>query len=246
MLVAALGLAALAAALLHVASSSLASALGPAGQVDDAVAGLAAGAGGLLAGAWALGGLLVVAARTAPQASRAAGVLHRAGGRLLPAVLRGALVAALGVGPLAAAAPALAAPAASGVVLDVTSGTALTVPVDSAATDGARAPDAVGAAPDVTWRPTAPVRPKEEATTAAEALVVPAPRPQVGAGEVVVVRGDTLWGIAARSLPAGADDAEVAATWPAWYAANRHVVGDDPDLLRPGQVLRAPVEETTR
>ena len=25
-----------------------------------------------------------------------------------------------------------------------------------------------------------------------------------------------------------------------WYAANRDVIGDDPSLLRPGQVLRAP------
>jgi nucleoid-associated protein YgaU len=60
------------------------------------------------------------------------------------------------------------------------------------------------------------------------------------AREVVVVRGDTLWDIARRALPAGADDGEVADAWPAWYAANRHVVGPDPDLLRPGQRLVVP------
>ena len=53
-------------------------------------------------------------------------------------------------------------------------------------------------------------------------------------------RGDTLWSIAARRLGEGATDAEVAAAWPRWYAANRDVVGPDPDLLLPGQVLHAP------
>ena len=53
-------------------------------------------------------------------------------------------------------------------------------------------------------------------------------------------RGDTLWSIAARHLGPDASDAEIAHAWPAWFEANRGVVGDDPDLLRPGQVLRAP------
>ena len=35
-------------------------------------------------------------------------------------------------------------------------------------------------------------------------------------------------------------DADRAAEWPRWWAANRDVVGDDPDLLRPGQRLVAP------
>ena len=57
---------------------------------------------------------------------------------------------------------------------------------------------------------------------------------------VVVRPGDTLWALAARSLPAPATDAERAAEWPRWWAANREVVGDDPDLLLPGQRLAAP------
>ena len=56
---------------------------------------------------------------------------------------------------------------------------------------------------------------------------------------MVVRRGDTLWSIAARQLGADASEAEVAAAWPL-FAANRAVVGADPDLLLPGQVLRAP------
>ncbi|MCO7274346.1 LysM peptidoglycan-binding domain-containing protein [Cellulosimicrobium cellulans] len=58
--------------------------------------------------------------------------------------------------------------------------------------------------------------------------------------EVVVVRGDSLWSIAARHLPDGATDAQVADAVQRWYAANVEVVGDDPDLVRPGQVLVAP------
>lgn len=60
------------------------------------------------------------------------------------------------------------------------------------------------------------------------------------APEVVVVRGDSLWSIAARHLPAGSTDRQVADAVERWYATNAHVVGADPDLVRPGQVLVAP------
>lgn len=56
----------------------------------------------------------------------------------------------------------------------------------------------------------------------------------------VVRRGDSLWAIAAAELGPGAPDAAVAARWPQWYAANNAVIGPDPELLLPGQVLRAP------
>lgn len=57
--------------------------------------------------------------------------------------------------------------------------------------------------------------------------------------------GDSLWRVAAARLAARGDpatDAATAAEWPRWYAANRGVIGPDPDLLRPGQVLTPPVE----
>ena len=57
---------------------------------------------------------------------------------------------------------------------------------------------------------------------------------------MTVRRGDTLWDLAARGLGPAASDAEIAAEWPRWYAANRDVVGADPDLLLPGQQLLAP------
>jgi hypothetical protein len=94
-------------------------------------------------------------------------------------------------------------------------------------------PDAGPVAPG--WVPTRPLqRPQPSA-----ALVV-AGRPQRGAVEVVVHRGDTLWDIVVRQLGPQATDAEVATAWPRWFAANRDVIGGNPDLVKPGQVLRSP------
>ena len=56
----------------------------------------------------------------------------------------------------------------------------------------------------------------------------------------VVRRGDTLWDIAARHLGPAATAAQIAGEWPRWYAANRQVIGADPDRIRPGQRLAPP------
>ncbi len=65
---------------------------------------------------------------------------------------------------------------------------------------------------------------------------MPAPAPDT----VVVSRGDCLWSIAAAHLPTGSSEAEIAAAWPRWYAANRETIGADPDLILPGQRLTIP------
>jgi nucleoid-associated protein YgaU len=74
----------------------------------------------------------------------------------------------------------------------------------------------------------------------------PAPRPHRATGpassESVTVRpGDTLWSIAAAHTDRRAS-ARVARTWPRWYAANRAVIGADPNHIVPGQVLHTPTE----
>ena len=56
----------------------------------------------------------------------------------------------------------------------------------------------------------------------------------------VVVSGDTLWGLAAAALPAGASPREITEAWHRWYSANRATIGADPDLLLPGAVLELP------
>ncbi|MGA4777775.1 LysM peptidoglycan-binding domain-containing protein [Cellulosimicrobium sp. AB352] len=74
---------------------------------------------------------------------------------------------------------------------------------------------------------------------AALAVTRDVPGPEA-APEVVVVRGDSLWSIASRHLPAGSTDRQVAEAVERWHVTNAHVVGADPDLVRPGQVLVAP------
>lgn len=83
-----------------------------------------------------------------------------------------------------------------------------------------------------------PDRPTAGAPTRYTAL-----RPSVPV-RVVVRKGDSLWSIAARELGRSATAAAIAARWPDWYATNRQVIGTDPDLILPGQVLRIPPAPT--
>lgn len=56
-----------------------------------------------------------------------------------------------------------------------------------------------------------------------------------------VLPGETLWSIAADRL--GTDDVRrVARYWPRIHRANREVIGSNPSLIRPGQVLELPPE----
>lgn len=68
----------------------------------------------------------------------------------------------------------------------------------------------------------------------------PEPAAPVPVGTVVVAPGDSLWLLAAADLPAEATNAQIASSWKAWYEANVSVIGADPDLLLPGQVLHVP------
>jgi nucleoid-associated protein YgaU len=54
------------------------------------------------------------------------------------------------------------------------------------------------------------------------------------------MQGDSLWAIAARHLGHHATPLQVAREWPRWYAANRTVIGPNPNLIRVGQVLTVP------
>jgi nucleoid-associated protein YgaU len=58
--------------------------------------------------------------------------------------------------------------------------------------------------------------------------------------QVTVRPGDSLWSIAAGELGPGARAGDIAVAWPRWWAANRALVGADPNLIHPGQRLRAP------
>ncbi len=88
-----------------------------------------------------------------------------------------------------------------------------------------------------------PTRPSPTTDDAGLRLLAPSPRPGAAALDTVTVRrGDSLWSIAERHLGAAATDVQVARAWPQWYAANRAVIGDDPDLIHPGTQLVPPRE----
>lgn len=207
-------------------------------RADELLAALAAAAA-LACVAWlALGLVLALLARVPGSLGRAAVAVAHV---VTPRVLRRTAALVLGVGVVAGLAPgaSVAAPAHPA--------TTTAVAVTVVGTD----PDAVAvplpdpgfrSLPDPRWVPAAPaVRPQPDVRVLSRAPAAPASAP----AEVVVRRGDTLWSIVARHLGAGASDAEIAQAWPAWFAANRDVVGDDPDLVLPGQVLRAPQAVTS-
>lgn len=131
----------------------------------------------------------------------------------VPAWARRAVLAACGVA-LVGGSPALAAPVAvPPVPVDPTGGALVGLQLPDRTTGPAH--DASGA-PGTVWS---------------------ADR----AGRAVVVRpGDSLWRIAASLLPAHAGATDVAAVTDRLYALNRSAIGDDPDLITPGLVLRTP------
>ncbi|WP_275007142.1 hypothetical protein [Promicromonospora iranensis] len=115
---------------------------------------------------------------------------------------------------------------------------------------------------DLGWQPTARQTADQDRTGSrvADGPVSSSPRPRperltlVNRGQrtgtvreplVVVEPGDTLWAIAAGRLASGpggsgSSDAEVASAVTRWHQANRPVLGGNPDLIRPGTVLRQP------
>lgn len=89
---------------------------------------------------------------------------------------------------------------------------------------------------DPQWKPQGPV--VEPGPLAARHLR--APEAETAPTEVTVRAGDSLWSLAAAALGPFASDLEVAMEWPRFYQANRAVIGENPDLLVPGQVLVLP------
>jgi hypothetical protein len=191
---------------------------------------LCAGSSGLLLAWLTFAGLLTVLAALPGRLGRWAGDLSA---RVAPTVVRAAVAAALG-GSLAmstispGSSPQGTAVAAAATAAAVPSTAALAAPsLDPSP------PPAAG------WRPARPDRP---AAPPADVGLV-STRPTAGRSpdeEVVVRRADTLWSIAARHLGDQASAAEIAHEWPRWFAANRQLIGADPDRLVPGQRLVPP------
>lgn len=152
------------------------------------------------------------------------------------------LLAITALSSLSTAAPAFAAvPSATSTRAAATARATVTAqPADHSANHGASTSDPCEeeAAPTPGWMPEKPTRTDQVARVCAP-LVTGRPVAD-DSGEVVVHRGDTLWSIAATHLGPHADAQTIAAEWPRWYAANRHVIGDDPDLVHVGTRLLTP------
>ena len=91
---------------------------------------------------------------------------------------------------------------------------------------------------DPGWQPAAPVA--SPGLLAAPAVRAAEEAKTEEAGAVAVLAGDTLWDIAAQAMGPGASDVEIAMRWPRWYEANRAIIGQNPDVLLPGQILQPP------
>lgn len=186
--------------------------------------------------------LVLLAAAASAWASLVLAAVRRAGSQRLvrlervvaPGLVRRLAATAIGVGVLAGAGAAAATAA------PVTVAVQPLVPSWPAETPGAGAPPT---SPTTSTTPAPSASGPSEPGTPAGVSAVPQVR-QPGAApahDVVVTPGDSLWRIAEQHLPPGSDAGRVAAEWPRWWSANRAVVGDDPDLIRPGQHLSAPV-----
>jgi nucleoid-associated protein YgaU len=103
----------------------------------------------------------------------------------------------------------------------------------SAAAPTSKTPASTTTAPTSTSGPPAPASPASPTAGTTQA-------PPPATCELVVRAGDTLWDLAADRLPDGSADGVVGHEWRAWYGANADRLGEDPDLIRPGQVLVLP------
>ena len=210
-----------------------AAAVGP-----DQAALMAAGLLGWLVLLWLATGLIVMTAASAPGAvGRAAEAVAC---RLLPASVRQIAAGVLGLSLTTS--------------LAACSQTPSTAPLGSGSTGASRPaagpwlPGAAGS--EVDWPltagppgaplPTSPAAASAGPTHESAGQARSSAEARQRAGAVVVAAGDSLWLIAARRLGPGASPADVAAETHRWYAANVAVIGANPDLLRPGQVLAAP------
>ena len=183
---------------------------------DNAIAHLGGGALWCIAAWLGLGLLATAAAHSGGSERRLADIVSR---RLLPAAVRRVLTGAVGVGVALAPALALAAPTTAALAASAPAAPIPLWPVDPPAHAAPRTPPLWPV--DVTPR------------VAARA---------VSSTSVTVQPGDCLWSIAQQQLGTDAPPARIAALAHAWFQANRHVIGADPSLIHPGQVLQAPKE----
>lgn len=213
-------------------------AAGPAGPADGML--LMAGLGGTLLSLWLGLGMTLSALSALPGALGE--LCRRLAGRIAPAAVRKVVAFVLGTTLTAAFIPGTAVAGSS-------PGAGRPVVV-AAAQYGDRALRTVRtvrtvkgvavAAPDASFRFINDPPLAKDAMEAAPPPEWSSGRPERHDARVVVLRGDTLWSIAARHLGPAASSADIDAEWHRWLAANRDVIGADANLILPGQLLSPP------
>ena len=164
-----------------------------------------------------------------------AAVLERSGrtraaataGKLSPAFMRRLALAALGI-------QLVTAPLANASVQSGLPGTVGTDHVAAAVWSERSDGDTAGV--DPRWKPQGPASVPGPLTP----RQLRADAPATESSTLTVRAGDTLWGLTAASLGPFASDVEIAMAWPRLYESNKAVIGDNPHLLHPGQILRIP------
>ncbi len=227
------------------------------GAIEAAVASAALAIGACAAAVLAVGSLLLLLGHATRALGHAGRSLDTLAGRCTPVALRRVVALGLGAG-LGLLGPAgLAGADEPDLGWAVTSVATATPPAASASVPTEAPAPAEVEVPEPAATPTAAAPAVEAAAPAAGAApaeaaaesagdrgVAPAVEPSSTA-TVRVRPGDSLWSITASHL-GRASTAQIAAEWPRWYAANREVIGADPGLIHPGQVLVAPAESGAR
>ena len=190
------------------------------------------GAALCLLAAWVGVGLL--AAMTGRLPGTAGTAARRVAVVALPRALYRVAAGAAGLGVLLS--PALAS---AGVAHPGGTGASVVVPSPLPSTDSVPAPQLPLSATPANPASTHPA--STHPTPTHPTPVHPTPADRTAASSTVTVRpGDSLWHIAASRLGGPPPPARIAAAWPRWFAANRAVIGPDPDYLVPGEVLHVP------
>ncbi|MHA7220774.1 LysM peptidoglycan-binding domain-containing protein [Arthrobacter sp. RHLT1-20] len=189
-------------------------------------------------------GLIVITWWVMSLAAAVAAALLERGGRtraasaaggFAPAFMRRLALAAVGLQLLGAPLAAAAAPAVPGAAPAPPAVSAAWTPTPVPAPTAAPSPVPT-AGVDPQWRPLPPV--VEPGPLAGQQLR--GGEPAERHTEVTVVAGDSLWSLSAARLGPFASDVDIALDWPLLHRANRDVIGANPHVLRPGQVLRLP------
>jgi resuscitation-promoting factor RpfA len=175
--------------------------------------------------------------------------------RVVPAVLRRTIGAAVGASIVLVPIAAGASPSA-GTGGARSGGAAVVAPATTRPAAPSVSPNASQRSPTNLsggwpWPTSAPPARTSVSTSAAPAPPVPWPRSATPTGpahrhsaaEVVVGAGDCLWAIAAHRLGPQAGQHRIASETRRWYEANAATIGADPDVIHPGQHLYAPIQK---